>query len=391
MARFGYIALRSDGRPVHGQLDAADERAAAAMLQEQSLFITKLRAAARPRVRAVGAQRLAFFFRELALMTRSGVTLLAALRVCEERGASAPTSSMAGRLAERIRAGHSLSRALAAETRIPRLAVRLVESGETTGDLDPALDRIAEIIEHRAALRRSLITSIAYPAVVFCVSLAVAAFLVVAIVPKFAAFFARRGIAMPATTSALVELSNWIRAHGLALVAIVLLTLGLVIALHYSQRFRAPLHRAALRIPIVGRLWQVASLCQFTWTLGALLRSGVTLIESIRVTAASVGNRALGAHLAALEQRVLAGESLSRGLDDPLLPPVVPSLVAAGEQSGAMTEVLDELARFYQADLDQRIRRMSSLVEPVLILIVGAMVGFVYLSFFQALMQLAKR
>jgi type II secretory pathway component PulF len=174
MARFGYIALRSDGRPVHGQLDAADERAAAAMLQEQSLFITKLRAAARPRVRAVGAQRLAFFFRELALMTRSGVTLLAALRVCEERGASAPTSSMAGRLAERIRAGHSLSRALAAETRIPRLAVRLVESGETTGDLDPALDRIAEIIEHRAALRRSLITSIAYPAVVFCVSLAVA-------------------------------------------------------------------------------------------------------------------------------------------------------------------------------------------------------------------------
>ncbi|MHC4939070.1 MAG: type II secretion system F family protein [Planctomycetota bacterium] len=394
MARFGYVALRSDGRPVEGALDAPDERTAAARIQEQSLFITRLTAEAPParrRPRPIRAQRLAFFFRELALMTRSGVTLLAALRVCEERSASAPAGALAGRLAERIRGGRSLSRALADEPRIPRLAVRLVQSGETTGELDPALDRIAEIIEHRAALRRSLVTSIAYPAVVFCVSIAVAVFLVVAIVPKFAAFFARRGIAMPATTSALIELSNWIREHGLSLLVAALAVAGAIVAMQYSRRFRAPLHRTALRIPIVGRLWQVASLCQITWTLGALLRSGVTLIESIRVTAASVGNRALGDHLATLEKRVLSGESLSRGLEDPLLPRVVPSLVAAGEQSGAITDVLDELARFYQADLDQRIRRMSSLVEPVLILIVGGMVGFVYLSFFQALMQLAKR
>jgi type IV pilus assembly protein PilC len=143
-------------------------------------------------------------------------------------------------------------------------------------------------------------------------------------------------------------------------------------------------------VPVVGRLWQVASFAQISWTLGELLRSGVGLLESIRITAASLGNRALGEHLGGTAERVLAGEPLSRGLEHALVPPVVPSLVAAGEQSGAMTEVLAERARFYQRDLELRIRRMSSLIEPALILVVGSMVGFVYLAFFQALMQMAR-
>jgi type IV pilus assembly protein PilC len=397
MALYRYEAVSTDGRVVRGDLDAADERAAAAILKTRELFVARLSATtarvavAKRRRGRLRTRHLVFFFRELALMTRSGVTLLRALQVCEGRRSGGAEAALAGRIAGQLRVGHSLSQALAGEPAVPRLAVRLVESGEATGELDPALDRVADIIDRRATLRRNLLTSLAYPSIVFVVALAVAIFLVLGIVPKFAAFFARRGIEMPWTTQALLDLSLWVRTNGLYVLAVVGVVVAAGACLYLTRRGRVMLDRSALRVPIVGRLWQVASFSQISWTLGALLRSGVGLLESIRIAAAALGNRALGEHLCGTADRILEGEPLSAGLEHALVPPVVPNLIAAGEQSGAMTEVLDELARFYQRDLELRIRRMSSLIEPALILVVGGMVGFVYLAFFQALMQLAQR
>jgi type IV pilus assembly protein PilC len=331
-----------------------------------------------------------FLFRELALMTRSGVTLLKALEVCGSRRAEGPAASLADRLGERIRAGKSLSQAMAAEPRLLGLAIRLVESGEATGDLAAVLDRIADVIERRATLRRNLLTSLAYPTIVLVVAIAVGTFLVVGIVPKFVTFFMQRGTALPWTTQTLLDTSVWVRENGLYVLAAAVVLAGAGVFAHATRRGRLALHRTALSVPIVGRLWQVASFAQISWTLGELLKSGVGLLESIRITAASVGNRALGEHLGGTADRILGGEPLSKGLEHALVPPVVPSLVAAGEASGAMTEVLSELARFYHRDLELRIRRMSSLIEPALILVVGSMVGFVYLAFFQALMQMAR-
>jgi len=398
VARFQYEALGADGRSVEGALQAPDERTAASLLRRRSLFVLRLgeqesaespRGAAR-RGGTVRAQSLVFLLREIALMTRSGVTLLRALTVCSAQRARGGAALLAGRLAERIRSGRSLSQALAKERRVPSLARRLVESGEATGELDQALDRVADIIERRATLRRNLFSSLAYPAIVFLVSLAVAAFLVLGIVPKFVTFFMQRGAVLPETTQALVDVSLFIRAYGVHLLAVSCVMGGTVLFVYATRRGRVLIDRALLSVPVIGSLWQAASFAQISWTLGALIRSGVSLLESIRITAASVGNRALGAHLDGVADRVLAGGTLSKGLDHALVPPIVSSLVAAGEQSGTMTDVLAELARFFQRDLQLRVHRMSSLIEPVLILIVGGMVGFVYLAFFQALMQLAR-
>jgi type IV pilus assembly protein PilC len=397
MPLFRYEALGTDGQRVGGSLEAADERAAAATLRDRSLFITNLSpgaaAAARRRRRSasIGPQDLAFFFRELALMTRAGVTLLQALQVCEHRSGNTAMADVAARLSERIRAGQSLSQAMSREDRcFSRLAVRLVASAEATGELDPVLDRIADIIERRATLRRSLLTSLAYPAIVFTVAVAVAILLIVVVVPKFAGFFATRSIPMPWTTRTLLDTSAWMQSYGLYVLAFVLVTAGAVTYVYFTARGRVVLDRLALSIPLIGKLLQIASCAQISWTLGALLRSGVSLLESLRITASVVGNRALGEHLDGVTRHILRGDTLSHGLEHPLVPPIVPNLVAAGERSGAMTDVLRELSDFYQRDLELRIRRMSGLVEPALILVVGGMVGFVYLAFFQALLQLAQ-
>ncbi|MHC4972574.1 MAG: type II secretion system F family protein [Planctomycetota bacterium] len=397
MPLYRYEALGTNGQRVTGNLEAADERAAAATLKDRSLFITNLgpgaAAAVRRRRRAgkVGSQDLAFFFRELALMTRAGVTLLQALQVCERQSGNEALAEVATRLSEQIRAGRSLSQAMAGQDRcFGRLTVRLVASAEATGEMDPVLDRIADIIERRANLRRSLFTSLAYPAIVFGVSVAVAVLLVVGVVPKFAAFFATRNIDMPWTTRTLLDASVWVRSYGLYGLALLLVAGGAVAYAYFTAKGRVALDRAALSLPVVGKLLQIASFAQISWTLGALLRSGVSLLESLRITASVVGNRFLGGHLDGVTRDILGGDTLSRGLEHDLVPPVVPNLIAAGERSGAMTDVLKELSDFYQRDLELRIRRMAGLVEPALILIVGGMVGFVYLAFFQALLQLAQ-
>ncbi|MHC4340826.1 MAG: type II secretion system F family protein [Planctomycetota bacterium] len=401
MAAYRYEALGVGGQPVKGELDAVDERAAAAALRQRALFVLKLSAteAAAPtaqsrriRRKSISAQDLAFFFREMALMTRSGVTLLQALQVCERQSPNPALSAVSGRLIDRIRAGRSFSQAMEKEERcFSRLMVRLVESAEATGELDPVLDRLADVIERRSHLRRSLLTSLAYPAIVFCASITVAVFLVLGVVPKFAGFFARRAVGMPWTTRTLLDISAWMQAYGIYLLAIVVIIAGAGTYSYLTKRGRLTADRAALSIPVIGQILKVAAFSQIAWTLGALLRSGVSLLESIRITAAATGNRALGLHLGTTTTRILEGGTLSRGLEHSLVPPIVPSLLAAGERSGAMTEVLAELSQFYQRDLEQRIRRMSNLVEPALILVVGGMVAFVYLAFFQAVLQLAQR
>jgi type IV pilus assembly protein PilC len=401
MAVFRYEALGRGGTTVHGRIDAADERGAASALRARDLHPLSLRAeeGAPGRARAVRGRRpvssrdLAFFFREMALMVRSGVTLLQSLEVCERQSPSKALAGLAQRLSESIRAGRSLSRSMARETRtFGRLMVQLVASAEATGELDPVLDRLADTVERRTNLRRSLLTSLAYPAFVFLAAVGVATFLVVGVVPKFAEFFLRRAVAIPWTTRTLLDVSAWVQTYGLYVLAGVFVAAGTVCYLYFlSRRGRLVVDRAALSLPVVGGLLKVAAFSQITWVLGALLRSGVSLLESIRITAAAAGNAALSRHLESAGTRILEGGTLSSGMEHALVPPIVPSLIAAGERAGAMTDVLNSLSDHYQRDLELRIRRMSALVEPVLILVVGSMVGFVYLAFFQAVLQLAQR
>ena len=397
MAAFAYEALGRDGTKVQGRVEALDARTAAELLKQRSLFILSLddgRPAATTRQRtrtsrSIPAQQLVFFFRELALMVRSGVTLMQALELCARRVPNRALADTIEAMIEEIQGGRSLSQAMRSRGRtFSRIATRLVESAEASGELDPVLERIADLTERRSSLKRSLITSLSYPAIVVFAALGVGTFLVVGVVPKFAAFFGRRGVPLPWTTQALLDLSAWMRSYGIWLLAGVVVVLGTIAYLWFTGRGRVWIDRNLLRIPVIGGLLSVAAFSQICWTLGALLRSGVNLLESLRITASVASNRAVGEHVGRGSDRILAGGNLAAALEDPMVPAVVTSLLAAGERAGSLTDVLSELSQYYQRELQARVGRLSRLVEPALIIVVGAMVAFVYLAFFQALMQL---
>ena len=413
MAHFFYTALNDQGLEVTGNLEAVDIRSAAASLRDRTLFIVRLleRGGASPpadlpaqasrdasrslkarvaHLRPVKTRDHIFFFQQMALMIRTGLTLLQALDVCGRQTSNARFAATIDRMSTAIQSGKRFSQALALEhRRFPDIVIHLVESAETSGELDVILDQVALYLERKAELRRTLLTSLTYPGVVLLVSIGVAGLLAVKVIPKFAAFFTRRQAVLPWSTQMLLDISEFVQRYG-PFIALLLGGIAFGMAAAYTtDRGRRVVDGAALRLPVVGNLLGSGAMAQFGSTLSMLLRSGVTLWQSLRLAGAVVGNRAIRECVAQAAEQILAGRDLATSLRQPLIPTLVSHVAAVGERTGALDRVLGELGQFYDKDLQFRIARMAALFEPAMILILGGMVGFVYFAFFQAVFQIA--
>lgn len=419
MPTFVYRAMGTDGREVRGELEAGDTRAAASALRGRSLYVLQLKAQS---ARSPGApagrrgggagvsaaaantdlpallsgltpvrsrDRVAFF-RQLALMQRSGLTLLEGLRVVRKQTRKPVMAKAIDRVMDAIQNGRTFSGALDQERRVfPLYAVKLVESAEASGELDVVLERVASFVERQAQLRASLVTSLTYPAIVTVVSLAVAGFLVVKIIPRFSVYLAQRDVALPWAAQWLMGVSGWLQANGAALGIAAVAALAALAVAWFWEPGRRVLDRLVLRVPIVGGLLVSGAMATLGRTLGMLLRSGVSLIDSLRITRQLIGNRTIARRLEDAADQVLSGRDLAGALEHPALPAAVTQVVAVGEQTGSLSEVLEELGAYYDNALQAAIKRMSTLIEPAMILILGGMVGFVYFAFFQAVFRLA--
>jgi type IV pilus assembly protein PilC len=414
MPAFQYTALRSGGRKVSGTVEATDSSAAAAVLREQGNFILELNANRTAAARAaegateangtggvditlrglmpIRARDTVFVFQQLALMLRSGLTLLQSLQVCRDQCSHPRLARVLERLANAVRTGSSLSQAMGAEGRVfSQVAVQLVRTAEATGELDTTLERIAEQLDRKLDLQNSLLTSLVYPTIVMLSAIGVVIFLAVYAIPRFQRFLANRNVALPATTQAMMDVVGFLRDNGIAVLAGAGAVSGIVLAVYLTATGRRRFHALFLRLPVVGKLLTSAAMAQLGRTLSALLRSGVTVLEGLRIVKDSTGNRALAAHLEGAADRVLRGQTVSQALRGRLVPRLVSEVVHTGEMSGSLDTVCDELGSYYTRDLEKRIRRLTALFEPAMILVVGGIVGFVYFSFFQVLFQLSAR
>ncbi|RMH37663.1 MAG: type II secretion system F family protein [Nitrospirae bacterium] len=428
MPIFTFVAIDHTGKERTGRLEAPDPKAAAATLKQQALFVLELRSRSGPvsadadaaselsahepqsdgsssllqrdlgeilpglvaLLRPIRTRDRIFFLQQTALMLRSGLTLIQSLETCRQQTTNSSLKHMLGRVARAVRSGKSFSQAVAAEKRLlPPLAVRLLEAAEASGELDTVLDKLAAHFEQKLALRTTLLTGLIYPAIVVLVSVGVATFLVVKVIPTFARFFSTRNTSLPASTQMLLDLSLFVTTYGVYIVLVLaLVTIGLGFA-YATPQGRLVLDRAILWIPVVGKLLLAGAMAQFSFTLAMLLNAGVTLLDSLRVVRHVIGNAAISHRLHLAAEAVLAGRDFSKSLEAAVIPPLVAHVVAVGERTGALAHVLDELGKFYERELQFRIKRMTTLVEPVLILIIGGMVGFVYFAFFQAVFQIA--
>jgi len=401
MAAYDYIAIDGTGRRRRGTLQADSPQAAALSLQGRDLSPLRIAPGRNGRAASTAAGSPLFsgwpvrnrdrvmLLRQWSLMLRSGMTLLSTLDATLANAEKRRIRAAVTDIRRRVQDGSPFSEALAAHPKLlPPFIVSLIGSAEATGVMDEVMMRAADHLERSAEIRRNLITSVTYPAVVVAVSVGVVIFLVVGVIPKLSKFFVARQVELPASTRFLLDLSAFVTAYGLWIL-LGLLAGAFALAWTYTRpRGRVALDRLLLSMPIVGKLLLDASMALMTRTLAMLLESGLTLIRGIRITSRVVRNRAIAEQLAQAEKDVLSGSALSSGITDTAMPRLVHQLIDVGERTGDLSSVLYELADHYDNQLAYRLKQMVGMVEPALIIVIGGIVGFVYYAFFSALIGL---
>jgi type IV pilus assembly protein PilC len=415
MPVFYYKALDQQGKTTKGHIDAASEAAVAGSLRSKSLFVlevtktTKSQApeesqngpntpsrgtsgnrTLREKYQPISTQERVFFFRQLGVMLRSGLPLLQALDVCKLQGMNPRLVCKIDEMIVGIQKGKSLSQCMNEHRELfPLTAVKLIESGEASGELDQVLERVSEHMEMTAAMKSKLFTSLAYPGIVVFAAIGVGTFLTLTVIPKFTDYFSKRNMDLPASTQLLMNISEFMQDYGFFMfLGLILSIIGLVL-LWRRPSSRLILSRHMTKIPIFGKVFEVSAMAQMGQTLSMLLGSGLTVTESLQVAATTTQNASYQNGLALSVNAILRGQSLSESFHKDAFPPLVKQMISVGEQTGELPQALEHMGKFYEGELQARVARMSALIEPVILVLIGGIVGFVYFAFFKAVFQIA--
>jgi type II secretion system protein F len=389
MPQFRYIAYNPSGAAVEGSIEADDSRDLAGRLREMGLYLAEASPAAEPTSaalarpsRRVSSSDIVLFTRQLADLVEAGVPLHRSLTVIEEQASSTAMRSVVHAISDEVQRGSSLSDTLYAHGRLfPRLYSQMVRAGEVSGHLDVVLARLADFLEKEQVRRAQVISAFIYPCVVLTVATAAVAFLLSFLVPRISVIFADLGQALPAPTRALLVISNFLQRSWWALIlaaALIIIAWRQAVRTEAGRRLNDVL---ISRLPIFGPVVRKVVLSRFARTLGTLLSGGVAMLEAIELAGAASGSWLVSSAVEKVREDVRQGESLSRSLENAGgFPPVLLHMTAVGEETGRLPEMLLKLSDSLDFESDQALRRLTTLLEPMVILAVGGIVGFIVLS-----------
>ena len=397
MPVFQYKARDRNGQVIAATMEAASQRDVATALREKGYFISEIKAPGsglsaditlpswlaflnRP-----GLRDVTVFSRQFATVINAGLPVVQSLNILQRQAEKKAMKDALKSIREDVETGLPLSDAMAKFPGIfNRLYIYLVRAGEASGNLDGILERVATYMEKQAALRGKIRTALTYPTVVLVIALAVTYFLLTGIVPQFAQILDQLGGDLPFITQMLIAISDFLRFQWwLLLMIIVGSVVG--IALYYrTDNGRHVIDGFLLRVPVVGTLVKKSAIASFANTFGLLLRSGVNIVESIEITKGSAGNAIVEDILDETKEDVQRGSQVSTTLSKypNTFPPLVTSMLAIGEETGAMDSMLYKVAEFYEREVDEAVDGLTAALEPAMIVFLGVVVGFIVAGMF---------
>jgi type IV pilus assembly protein PilC len=396
MATFVFRAVDLAGVPARGEVDAESKQAVTDQLKSRGLIVLDINAKKGSKeisidfFERVKARDLTVMTRQLATMVTSGVTILRALYVLEEQTQSKLLKRALVQIRKDVEAGLPLSDALARHPKIfSPLYIAMVRSGETGGMLESALLRTSDQLEKEDALRRQVRAAMIYPAVVVSFAVIVLIALVAFIVPVFAKVFKDFGGKLPGLTQFTVGLSDFLTSRWYVCIAIVVAVAWGFLAWKKSTWGRAQWDRFRLRIPMrIGEVVQKIALARWSRTLSALTNAGVPILQAIEVTGKTAGNKVVEDAMDSVRDSVKRGGTISAPLKEvAVFPSMVVHMVGVGEETGALDTMLTKIADFYEDEVNAAIKALTSILEPVMIIIIGAIVGFIVISMYLPLFK----
>lgn len=395
MPEFAYVALDATGAQTSNVITAASAAEATAQLRERGVFVLDVRPMSKDKeqkslmdmeidLSAIGiggpkTADIALLFRQLSVMLEAGVSLVRALSVLGEQSRKKPMQAMLRRINHRVEDGVPFSAALAAEKRaFAGPTVRMIEAAELSGELDLIMNRVADQMEARLEFKRKLVTTMIYPSMVIVMAVLAIAVMAVVVVPKFAPML-KGGKKLPGSTKAVMEFSTWLQANTTEMLVAVVAIPIIILLLRKLPGVGYMVDCLVFRIPVFKHIVQCGVVVGLCRTLGTLYSSGVPLVESLRTVRGTLTNLAAVRVLDQMIERVLDGERMSQALleNRRVIPSVAGEMVAMGEESGEMEKVLTLTAKIYDQMLDIAVKRLNALIEPLLIAVLGGIVGFV--------------
>ena len=398
--QYAYKVRDASGKFTEGKVEAASEAAVADKLRAMGYVPLEVKPAnvGMQREISIGPKKrvktkdLAVFSRQFATMINSGLSLLRSLYILAEQTESKPLAEIVSQVRMDVERGSSLSAALAKHPKaFSRLYVSMVRAGEVGGALDSVLMRLAETIEKQVELRRKVKSAMTYPVVVGVLVLVIVTAMLLFVIPMFENIYKELGGKLPAPTQMLINISNICRTYWYLIFGA---EIGAAIAFKKwinSEDGRKQWDAIKLKVPVFGKLVSKTALARFSRTLSALVRSGVPILESLDIVAETSGNHVVSVAVRDTQQAVKRGEPLSKKLEDhAVFPPMVVQMMAVGEETGALDEMLDKIADFYDQEVEATVDALTSLIEPILIVVMGVCVGGMIISLYLPMFNIIK-
>lgn len=389
-ARYHYRAADASGRLIEGDLQSQSRSSAIEDLRRQSLFpvdVSEVGAATQSRriERSSLADALAVWTRTLATMLSAGLPLERSLSFSSSEVSNAALTAAAENVRTDIRSGSSFAAALRKHPRVfGALYIAMASAGEESGALDQVLARLADSLDEAAELRGKVRSALLYPALMAIVATMGVTVILLFVIPRFVEMLGEVGGSLPFSTRLLIALSSAMTGWWWLWVPLVAGVAGLVYQWHAAPANRFKWHRARLRIPVFGDLERNYVTARFARTVGLLQRSGVGIISSLRIARSAITNDFIGDQVERATEKVGQGRRLGTELQG-IFPPLAVQLMSVGEESGRLADLCLRAADNYDRDVSRRLRTAISLLEPTLIVVFGALVGFVALAMLQAI------
>ncbi len=397
MPMFEYTARSQTGQIQKGQMDVASKDDVTAYLRKNRLIMVNVREQPKQIKLSLGGSRIktrdiVIFTRQFATMINAGLPLVQSLNILASQTENKALAEVTRSVVYDVESGNTLADAFSKHPKaFTALYVNMVAAGEAGGILDTILLRLATFLEKNDALVRKVKGAMVYPGVIITVAMVAIAILLIFVIPTFQSMFASANLELPLPTRIVIGLSNFLIHFWWAM----LLSIGGIVfairSYYGTPAGRLQIDAAMLKAPVLGDVLRKSAVSRFTRTLGTLVSSGVSILEGLEITAKTAGNQVV--HNAVMESRqsIAGGETIAAPLEkSKVFPPMVISMIAVGEQTGGLDEMLSKIADFYDEEVDVAVSALLSLMEPAMIVILGVIVGGMVIAMYLPIFDMMK-
>ncbi|WP_054024134.1 type II secretion system F family protein [Bacillus sp. FJAT-28004] len=390
MPKYRYKAITSSGKKSIGILEANTMQRAHEALSEKGLWVTDILDTNEstlykditfggPRVKM---DQFNVFCRQLATLYQAGVSLVEAVQILSEQTDSKTLSKLLAAIAEEMRGGKQFSESVSAyPTVFSPIFISMVQAGEVAGNLDTMLHRLAVFFEKERNTREKVKSAMVYPTVMLVMMVLVVIFMMLFVIPQYVTSFAGMGIKLPLPTRIVMSVSEFMQSFWYIVIAAMFVPSLLWKLFRRTASGRQKVDYLLLKIPVFGTLWHKQAIARFSRTFSSLIAAAIPLMQGLSIVSNVVGNEAMGKVILDTREKVLSGETMSETLKQSnLFPPMVVQMMAIGERSGSTEDMLDKVADFYESDVDQMADRLKALLEPLMIVLLTAVVGVIVMA-----------